>query len=167
VRGHYGGFVRVGQENVPVLARKYFEYDFGEPPFFPVYAAPLGWVDIEPYLCGHCDVELLFARVGGVEYGSPIVAVEGGPVTPVRPSLTATPNPAGGEVTIRLLAPAGAEVRVEALDALGRRAVLIHDGPLPAGESVLRLDTSGLPRAVYLLRAVGPGWTAWTPLVAR
>jgi hypothetical protein len=50
-------------------------------------------------------------------------------------------------------------VRVEVLDALGRRVALLHDGPLAAGAAHrLAFEGSGLPSGVYVVRVVGEGF---------
>ena len=69
--------------------------------------------------------------------------------------LVVRPNPSRGVVSVRLVAEAPASsASVQVYDALGRRVALLHDGPL-AAETLLRVDTSGWPPGVYVVRATG------------
>ena len=64
----------------------------------------------------------------------------------------AGPNPVTSATTIRVAAAAGEAVRVDVVDALGRRVALLHEGPAPA--RALRLDASALPAGVLTVRAL-------------
>ncbi len=66
------------------------------------------------------------------------------------------PNPADGIITVSAAVPSGIEKRVNMYDVLGRRVLLLHDGPLAAGEHSLPLDASALPPGLYLVRAATP-----------
>ncbi len=78
------------------------------------------------------------------------------------------PNPAAGRAEIRLTLPEAAEVTVTVLDVLGREVARLAQGTLPAGETRLSADLSGVPAGVYLVRLVSAGQTATTRLtVAR
>lgn len=76
-----------------------------------------------------------------------------------------TPNPARGSAHVALSLPQAGTVTVEVLDALGRRVLVVHDGPLGAGTHALALDTQALPAGVYLLRAEASGTQATRRLV--
>ncbi|HEX8299792.1 MAG TPA: T9SS type A sorting domain-containing protein [Rubricoccaceae bacterium] len=81
------------------------------------------------------------------------VAAEGSPVRPALALSGPHPNPASGRLALALTVGAATHVRVEALDALGRQVVLLHDGVLTAGTHALALDASALPSGVYVVRA--------------
>jgi hypothetical protein len=68
----------------------------------------------------------------------------------------AVPNPSDGRTALTLFVAEAQVVRVEVLDALGRRVALLHDGPMAAGtEHRLAFDGSALPVGVYVVRAMG------------
>jgi len=74
-------------------------------------------------------------------------------------------NPFRHETRLRLEAPAPVRVRLEVLDAAGRRLALLGEGLAPAGGSEFIWDGRDgagveVPSGVYLLRLVGGGWTA-------
>jgi hypothetical protein len=78
----------------------------------------------------------------------------GGPRThdlsPIRP------NPSSGRAELTLEVAEAQVVRVEVLDALGRRVAVLHDGPLSAGVAhAFVLDGPSLPAGVYAVRVVG------------
>lgn len=77
------------------------------------------------------------------------------------------PSPAAGRVRLVLTLAAGQTVRVEVLDAVGRRVVVLHDGPLGAGAHALALDASALAPGVYAVRASGGGVATRRLVVAR
>ena len=60
------------------------------------------------------------------------------------------PNPVVQDARIPLSLGAAAEVRVDILDALGRRVTTLFDGPLEAGEHALPLDSSQLASGIYV-----------------
>jgi hypothetical protein len=108
---------------------------------------------------------LLYAKFGGVEYGTSVVATEGGEPADPTPALVVYPNPVSETVraAFTLLHPGPA--RVEVADLLGR-IVLGHDlGALPTGRFSRTLDLSTLSSGVYLLRVVlGDGTVVARPL---
>jgi hypothetical protein len=73
---------------------------------------------------------------------------------PPAATFTASPNPFRDAATLRLALPAPGPARVEVFDALGRRVAVLHDGPLPAGETALRLDGADLPPGHYVARVL-------------
>jgi hypothetical protein len=118
------------------------------------YAAAIGEVELsakfEPYRY------LTYARVGEIEYGTPIHPVAAEP-SPVRSAeIGVRPNPAWGSdhVNVALRLPASANVQAAAYDALGRRVALLHAGPLQAGLHDLTLDGARLAPGVYVVRVV-------------
>ena len=82
------------------------------------------------------------------------VSAEGGPAGAA--ALAVAPNPVRSEATARFALAAPAEVRVDVLDALGRRVVR-QSRTLGAGEHALPLDTSALSPGVYVVRLEADG----------
>ncbi|HYE96942.1 MAG TPA: T9SS type A sorting domain-containing protein [Rubricoccaceae bacterium] len=119
------------------------------------YAAEFGEVEflskIEPYRY------LRYARVGGVEYGTPRFPVAAGPGSPASSiSLVVSPNPARDAVaaTLTLVRPSTVEVAV--YDALGRRVALLHSGGPAAGAHAFAWAAPA--PGVYFVRVAGPGF---------
>lgn len=118
------------------------------------YAAGIGFLGYRLRAAGY---QLAYARVGDVELGAPVVPVAAEPSPPTAAlRLSAAPNPAAGPVTLWLDLPRPQAVRVEVLDALGRRIARLHDGPLGAGLHPLVLDAA-LPAGLYVVRATAGG----------
>lgn len=113
----------------------------------------------------------LFVYAGGsavptrvVLDASGYVAAEPGPDGDA--ALTVGPNPASTRAAVRftLAAPAASAV-VAVTDALGRRLVALHDGPLAAGAVTFDADVSALPAGVYAVRLEAGGMTTTARLV--
>jgi hypothetical protein len=68
-------------------------------------------------------------------------------------SLTASPNPAGGRITLSLRLARAISVRVAVFDALGRRVAGVHSGLLAPGEHRFSLEIGRLTPGVYTVRA--------------
>jgi hypothetical protein len=102
------------------------------------------------------SIRLAYARVGDVTYGQSPVGSEPGPGAESL-SIAVAPNPSAGPVELALRLPVAADVRVEAYDALGRRALVMAPGMLPAGAHRLALDFGGLAAGVYALRVTAGG----------
>jgi len=81
------------------------------------------------------------------------VAGEAAPTAGVSLAVGPTPTAGDAVATLRLDAPS-ARVRVEVVDALGRRVAVVHDGPLAAGAHRLGVAAGRLPAGVYRVRAV-------------
>jgi hypothetical protein len=83
------------------------------------------------------------------------VSAEGGlePGKPGAELVAAYPNPSSGAVTVPVVVPKAAEVRVTVYDVLGRAVATLHDGRLDIGVHDLTLDGAALPTGVYLVRA--------------
>ncbi|MBM4116551.1 hypothetical protein FJ251_02240 [bacterium] len=82
-------------------------------------------------------------------------APEGAPAASAQ--LAAWPNPFNPATTIAWSLPAPGALRLEVLDASGRRVALLHDGPAAAGGGSLRWtgrDSQGraLPSGIYFVR---------------
>ena len=75
-------------------------------------------------------------------------------------------HPARARARLRVTAPPGERVRVEAFSVLGRRVGVLLDGPAPA--EPLGFDVSGLAPGVYVVRAAtGAGRATARVVVAR
>ena len=71
----------------------------------------------------------------------------------------AYPNPFNPEATFRFAVSRSQAVEVAMYDMLGRRVALLWRGEAEAGRmQAVRIDGSGLPSGVYLVRAVGEGF---------
>jgi hypothetical protein len=83
------------------------------------------------------------------------VSAEGGP-EPGKPGAelgTPYPNPSSGAVTVPLVLPEAAEVRVVVYDVLGRQVAMLAEGQTEAGRRELTLDGRALPAGLYVVRA--------------
>jgi hypothetical protein len=75
------------------------------------------------------------------------------------------PNPVFGAGAVSLTLRVASTLRVELYDALGREAIVLHEGPLGAGVTSLPLDASRLTPGVYVVRALGSAWSASARLI--
>ncbi len=99
---------------------------------------------------------LEFARVAGVEYGTPIVATE--PVPAAGGALSVSPNPARGRATIAFTTSSPGPARVTLHDLLGREVLVVYDGWVLAGGRRVSMDVVSFPAGLYVIRTVGaPG----------
>ena len=122
------------------------------------------FADIGPVAAGNLwGPRLHYARVGGVEYGAPILTAAEVPPAGRSVTLSVAPNPAEGGATVRLTLPAPRDVRVEIFDILGRRVALLQSGLLGAGISLLAVPA--LPPGSYTVRARGVGVMARARLI--
>ena len=95
-------------------------------------------------------------------------APEGAPSA--APALAAWPNPFNPATTIAWSMPAAGALRLEVLDATGRRLALLQEGPAAAGPGSLRWDgrdAAGRPQAsgVYFVRLESGAYTASEKLI--
>lgn len=67
----------------------------------------------------------------------------------------AYPNPFTNRAQLVLTLERPEQVRAALYDVLGRRAAVLHDGTLQAGDSPLYVEASGLPAGVYFVRVQG------------
>ena len=77
------------------------------------------------------------------------------------------PHPASGRTTLDLRLGAAGTVRVDVVDALGRRVALLADGEMASGTHTVDLDVSGFAAGVYLVRARTAEDTASRRVVVR
>lgn len=139
----------------------------GFPSFVGDFAADIGFLGTyELESCYEFSQTLLYARVDGIEYGSPVVAAEPDGTPLLALALIATPNPMTDELRLTLDLPAPGAVEVEAFDVLGRR-VARRGVRLGTGPRVLRLDVSGWAPGPYVVRATAGGATAMVRVVRR
>ena len=71
------------------------------------------------------------------------------------------PNPFTHATTIAFTIPAGTDVRLSVMDALGREVAVLVNGHRNAGSYTALFDAAGLPsgRYIYLLTAGGESLT--------
>ena len=67
------------------------------------------------------------------------------------------PNPTARRAVVPFEVGTPSVVRLCVYDVLGREVVVLHDGPLAAGEHRFSFDGIGLPAGVYVVRATGGG----------
>ena len=86
----------------------------------------------------------------------------------VGPAVAVAPNPTRDRAAVTVSLAEAAEVRLTAVDVLGREVARFHDGPLAAGDHAFRLGASGLPAGAYVgVAAVGDRVEARPLTVAR
>ncbi len=91
---------------------------------------------------------------GGFEYSQEIEVVVGVPGTHVLEA--AYPNPFNPEATFRFGVNTQQNVRAELVDVLGRVVGTLFNGNVAADEmQTVRIDGSGLPSGMYMIRIVG------------
>lgn len=103
-----------------------------------------------------------YARIGGVEYGTPIVSA-GEPPSSDEAALALHPNPLRRYVTLGLASPSPQRASVAVYDLLGRR-VLVEEVAAPDEH---RLDLSALVPGVYVVRAALADGTVLTRRVTK
>jgi len=93
-------------------------------------------------------------------------AAEPGPASAVALGLP-RPNPARETVGVEVRLAEAGRATVDVFDALGRRVLRLHDGPLAAGTHSFAADVSALPSGVYGVRLTTGGATAarWLTVV--
>jgi len=144
--------VQIGGLSVPTPSRRSIS-------FFDIireYAAGIGPL---PSINDGPQAELVYVRIGDIEYGVNPIAGEGTPLSPAF-ALRLAPNPADGLVTLAVVG-ATSPADVEAFDALGRRVWRAT----VAGETTV--DVRGWAPGVYLVRATADGATSTTRFVRR
>jgi hypothetical protein len=131
------------------------------------YAADMGMISTWASESSSWWSTLVYARVGGVEYGIRIpVAAEGAP-TDLAVALTVFPNPSREVSTIGFTLDAPQRVTITVFDVLGRRVLADDLGVQPAGETGHRLDLTALPAGVYIVRLAGNAGATATVQIVR
>jgi hypothetical protein len=126
---------------------------FGINGHYFVLAAGLGEVLRQPKF-DPPDV-LIYARIDGVEYGSPRYPVAEQPVPEPAGALALSvwPNPVrGGVIRVVFTLPAPARARVELVDALGRTVHSVDLGVRPAGRHEMPVGLALLAPGPYTVR---------------
>lgn len=67
------------------------------------------------------------------------------------------PNPVTGETLAPVFLREAGHARVSVYDVLGREVAVAADGPLAAGDHLVRVDVSALPAGTYVLRVAAEG----------
>ncbi|RMG67629.1 MAG: T9SS C-terminal target domain-containing protein, partial [Calditrichaeota bacterium] len=99
---------------------------------------------------------LLFARINGVSYGTPVGISPPDPSPPPEFQLFSNyPNPFNPETTIRFQLPGASRVVLRIYDLLGRRIATLFQGQLPAGVHQVKWDGRDrfgrpVPSGVYI-----------------
>ncbi len=104
-------------------------------------------------LDGDGDLDLYSLTVYFENQGAPgldLAADAPGETSPLR--LTVSPNPATATASVRLQLANPSHVRLDVLDALGRRVQTVGDARYPAGEAHFSLALDGLAPGVYFVQ---------------
>lgn len=126
------------------------------------YVAGIGFVTKQRLQYEPGGSVLVYARVGGVEYGTPFeVSAEAAAPVPAS-ALRVYPNPLRGEGVVELTLGEPQHAGLAVYDVLGRRVLRLHEGPLPAGSTSLDLDAGALAPGVYFVRAAGADAATFT-----
>jgi hypothetical protein len=89
------------------------------------------------------------------------VEVEVGLAGPYAFAAYPNPVPAGTRATVDVAVQAAQDVTVAVFDVLGRKVAVLHDGAVPAQETLrLGVPMRGLASGVYVVRAAGERFTA-------
>lgn len=136
----------------------------------PDLAGFLRLTDTSDLIDAGTDVGLPFAGAA-----PDLGAFESGIVTANEPDAAsgvalrlAGPNPVRRATHITVTLDAPEAVRLDVLDALGRRVATLADGPLASGETAVSWDASGLAPGLYVVRLRARGAVQTVPLtVAR
>lgn len=102
-----------------------------------------------------------FSTTGEFIFGSNSSPLPAEPeLHPLPTALTVYPNPASSSASLSLtLAEAATEARIELFDMLGRRATVLHHGPMAAGSHSVQVDIADLAQGAYLMRVALPQQT--------
>lgn len=101
------------------------------------------------------------------ELGPPTATPSTEPDPRALASLRVAPHPVAGEATIHVSMAEAAHVRLDVIDALGRRVATLADGALAAGDHALAWDARGLAPGVYVARLTAGERHATLRIVVR
>ena len=115
---------------------------------------------------GTYSEDLVYARIDGVEYGTP-ESVEAGPTeVPSTYSLWQNyPNPFNPSTTIRYGLPSRSHVVLTVYNTLGQQVATLVEGEQEAGYHEAVFDGSGLASGVYLYKLTAGGFVQSMKLV--
>lgn len=155
VGGEYGATRSIGGDPATGTLKSFYSIAMGVS-----YLSGIGWFSETGDGCG-CQSRLQYARIGGVEYGTPVVSNEP-TASHLEPSVRTFPNPADTEVTLQIAVSEPQAVEAHVYDLKGS---LIETRSLgfAAGNAEMRhtLNTSTWPSGLYQIRLVGDrGFTA-------
>jgi len=133
------------------VTSKQFEDSAGS---YYVYVAGVGFV---LFAIGYEPGEerLAYARINGVEYGTPLIVGSEPLPDSDQASLLVYPNPAtasSGPVTLAFRLPSPSSLRLAVYDVLGREVVRPVAGWYAAGEHRIPIEVNSLPAGAYLVR---------------
>ncbi len=164
VDGGYDRQLYIGEQPVQVTAKSF--HSFVGVDVWLDYAAGIGLVYSAANEAGGYHRVLGYARVGGVAYGTPLVASEPAGPSPSAPAITVSPNPSHGQFAVAVTLTSRDPILLEAYDTLGRRVhqqVMI----LAAGSHAVSVDASQWGRGLYIVRVRAGGVNVSTRVVRR
>ncbi len=159
--------VLIATASVEVLRRP-FESTFYALISWMSYAADVGLLSDGAAEFGGLWMNLTYARIGNLEYGTERfpVAAEGVPLESVV-ALTVFPNPSSGDATVQFALDRPQRVTLAIFDVLGRRVLSEDLGVQSAGEATYRLDVAKLPAGLYVVRLDGDAGARATARIIR
>jgi hypothetical protein len=161
-----GAYPGEGTDTLRTAVKRYYSFSPGHT-IDVRHAAGIGYVFEENELGAE---GIYYARVGGVEYGEPRLAVsaEGGPgAAGTALAVEAWPNPFRDRLTVALTLSGGGPAVLQVVDMLGREVARRDLGALAAGAHTLPLDLGPLPAGAYVVRLRTEGSVAASRLLAR
>jgi hypothetical protein len=125
------------------------------------FVADIGLVATNLGDFAHDGMDIVYAHVNGVEYGTRFtVRLEPELGVPDPFGLAIHPNPIQLSGTLSLRMGAADHVRIEVFDMLGRRMAILHNGPLPGGEHKIAINAISFPAGTYVIRVLAEGHAA-------
>ena len=116
------------------------------------YAAGIGYLG---YIRRSGALTLRYAKINGVEYGTPLaVAIDPVP-RPVQPlAIEARPTVSDRTITVRVSSVTQGAGRVALFDLTGRQVATWYEGEIGPATRTITADVSGLTASVYVVRVV-------------
>jgi hypothetical protein len=108
---------------------------------------------------------IIYARVKGVEFGTPLAVLQA-PLGPGHFELRQNyPNPFNPSTTIRFTLVHSGQVTLKVYNLLGQEIATLLSGSELAGSHEVRFDAAGLPSGVYLYRLQTAGLSIAKPMI--
>jgi hypothetical protein len=104
---------------------------------------------------------------GTVDSAPSAIAAPAAERRPQTWDISVTPNPAIGSASVSYVLPASGPCRLNLYDISGKLVATLASGHERAGAAGLRLQTSSLPKGIYVLRLENNGGTRVTKLVVE